>query len=192
MGILLILKYSKGVDSGEGPTAAPGFISMTWEPGLSEDRAKAAWAYRPSYDRLNYTYTYQYIQALEPEGVAPHDWQKVAKGVFVDQTNFHLVRIGYKQRSWLGLGEREFEINGQFNMKTPAEKSSMHNLEFMILRIPPKIAVVDTLGHESSFNVTASEYPVMGGSVPVIMIDDEPIIAGWVPTQTRFTNSIGR
>jgi hypothetical protein len=177
MGILLILKYNKGVDSGQGPYAAPGFISMTWEAGLSEDRAKAAWKSRPSYERSNYTYDFQYIQALEPEGVAPLNWQKVAIGKFVNQRDFNLVRIGYKQRSMLGFGGREFEINGQYDIKSSAKSSSKYNFEFMILRIPPKIPVIDTRGGKSTLDVTTREYPVMGGTVPVIMIDDEPIIA---------------
>jgi hypothetical protein len=79
-----------GVDSGQGPTAAPGFDS-TFEPVHSEDRkggmGESHNRGEQEQDHLSYP--------LYSSAQASRDWEKVAMDRFVDQTDFELRLVGY-------------------------------------------------------------------------------------------------
>jgi hypothetical protein len=82
-----------GVDSGLGPTAAPGFDS-TFEPVHSEDRQGRH--RRVVESKINIISHPHYIPALKPQGL-----EKVAMDRFVDQTDFVLRLVGYGK--WVGF-----------------------------------------------------------------------------------------
>jgi hypothetical protein len=167
-GILLDLRFTGGVDSGEGPTAAARFAGLSYSVGRSEDEAMAA--RKASMEQAGSTHSTFWIKPLSPVAVPPVGWTPVAVATFADLSQVEFQRLRFAQ-----IGG--FSTGGSIGPVDLSGRPVMKQLEFLVLRVPPQIPYSGPGGGEKREEVTVSDRPVTGGAVPALMADGDPVIA---------------
>jgi hypothetical protein len=168
-GILLTFRFTGGVTSGEGPTAAARFETLSYVTGRTQDEARQTWNNQPRLEAGS-RYEFVWIPPLSPVAVPPPGWSPVARGTFADLKKVEFQRLEFAQ-----IGG--FDTDGTLGPHDFSKLGIASGWEFIILRVPNEIPYYGPGGGHKTRKVTVGDLSVEGGQVPAMIVDGIACVA---------------
>jgi hypothetical protein len=168
-GILLVFRFSGGVSSGEGPTAAARFERLSHVTGRTEDEARQAWNKQPRLEAVGQD-EFVWIPPLSPVAVPPPGWRPVARGTFANLKKVEFQRLEFAQ-----VGG--FDTDGTLGPHDFSKLRIASGWEFIILRVPNEVPYYGPGGGYKTRKVTVGDLSVEGGPVPAMIVDGIACVA---------------